>query len=208
MKTAWKLCVAAVCLLAAGLAAWTLNIFFTYRVEPDWSNLEELTNHWLSRGDEVQVDYQLRFYEPVEVGDLVYVPMEVGQELQLGYVRLEEGPNGKYKLAGTGRTGGSFSNGVIQADGKQYLMFLGRNRFGEIASARFHWDGGYEYEDAIPPEGYTCELDIPWTDVFLVHARVEDKIPADMVSPEDITLYDAQGQDISDSIDQSGSDIR
>ena len=53
MKTAWKLCVAAVCLLAAGLAAWALNVFFTYRVEPDLSNLEELTNHWLSRGDEV-----------------------------------------------------------------------------------------------------------------------------------------------------------
>ena len=208
MKTAWKLCVAAVCLLAAGLAAWTLNIFFTYRVEPDWSNLEELTNHWLSRGDEVQVDYQLRLYEPVEVGGLVYVPMEVGQELQLGYVRLEEGPNGKYQIAGTGRTGGSFSSGVIQAEGKQYLMFLGRNRFGEIASARFHWDGGYAYEDAIPPEGYTCELDIPQADVFLVCARVEDKIPADMVSPEDITLYDARGQDISDSINQSGSDIR
>ena len=204
MKTAWKLCVAAVCLLAAGLAAWALNVFFTYRVEPDLSNLEELTNHWLSRGDEVQVDYQLRFYEPVEVGDLVYVPMEVGQELQLGYIRLEEGPNGKYKIARTGRTGGSFSNGVIQADGKQYLMFLGRNRFGEIASARFHWDGGDAYES----EGYTCELDIPQADVFLVHARVEDKIPADMVSPEDITLYDARGQDISDSINQSGSDIR
>ena len=208
MKTAWKLCVAAVCLLAAGLAAWALNVFFTYRVEPDFSNLEELTNHWLSRGDEVQVDYQLRFYEPVEVGNLVYVPMEVGQELQLGYVRLEKGPNGKYKIARTGRTGGSFSNGVIQADGKQYLMFLGRNRFGEIASAQFHWDGGYAYEDAIPLEGYTCELDIPQADVFLVCTRVEDKIPADMVSPEDITLYDAQGQDISDSIDQSGSDIR
>ena len=105
MKTAWKLCVAAVCLLAAGLAAWALNVFFTYRVEPDLSNLEELTNHWLSRGDEVQVDHQLRFYEPVEVGDLVYVPMEVGQELQLGYVRLEEGPNGKYKLAGPAAQG-------------------------------------------------------------------------------------------------------
>ena len=208
MKTAWKLCVAAVCLLAAGLAAWALNVFFTYRVEPDLSNLEELTNHWLSRGDEVQVDHQLRFYEPVEVGDLVYVPMEVGQELQLGYVRLEEGPNGKYQIAGTGRGTASFRTGVLEEDGKKYLLFQGRNQFGQIASARFHWDGGYAYESAIPPEGYTCELDIPQADVFLVHARVEDKIPADTVSPEDITLYDAQGQDISDSIDQSGGGIR
>ena len=208
MKTAWKLCVAAVCLLAAGLAAWALNVFFTYRVEPDLSNLEELTNHWLSRGDEVQVDYQLRFYKPVEVGDLVYVPMEVGQELQLGYVRLEEGPNGKYQIAGTGLGTASFRTGVLEEDGKKYLLFQGRNQFGQIAAARFRWDGGYVYESAIPPEGYTCELDIPQADVFLVHARVEDKIPAETVSPEDITLYDAQGQDISDSIDQSGGGIR
>ena len=204
MKTAWKLCVAAVCLLAAGLAAWTLNIFFTYRVEPDLSNLEELTEQWLSRGDEVQVDHQLRFYEPVEVGDLVYVPMEVGQELQLGYVRLEEGPNGKYQIAGTGRTGGSFSSGVIQADGKQYLMFLGRNRFGEIASARFHWDGGYEYEDAIPPNGYTYRLEIPEQAVFLICTQVDDNIPTGMPSLEDLTLYDARGEDITDALVRSG----
>ena len=204
MKTAWKLCVAAVCLLAAGLAAWTLNIFFTYRVEPDLSNLEELTNHWLSRGDEVQVDFQLQFHEPVKVGDLVYVPMEVGQELQLGYIRLEEGPNGKYKIARTGRTGGSFSNGVIQADGKQYLMFLGRNRFGEIASARFYWDGGYAYESAIPPEGYTYRLEIPEQAVFPVCTQVDDNIPTGMPSLEDLTLYDAQGEDITDALVRSG----
>ena len=208
MKTAWKICVAAVCVLAVGMAAWMLNVFFTYRVEPDLSNLAELTNHWLSQGDKAQVDHQLQFYEPVKVGDLVYVPMEVGQELQLSYVRLEEGPNGKYKIARTGRTGGRFSNGVIQTAGKQYLMFLGRNRFGEIASAQFHWDGGYAYESTIPPEGYTCELDIPQADVFLVYAQVEDKIPNDVVFLEDITLYDAQGQDISDSINQSGGWIR
>ena len=91
------LCVAAVIL-------WTTALF-RYSVEGNLSNLKEQTQHWLNRGNLVPMEYSVRLYDPVSLGNLVYVPMEVGPEQNLGYIRLERGFGGRCKIAGT-----SYSN--------------------------------------------------------------------------------------------------
>lgn len=200
MKTAWKFYLTVVCVLAVGIGVLFLDFSSDYRVEPDLSNLEELTNQWLSRGDKVETNHQLRLYEPVKLGGLIYVPMEVGIDQQTGYVRLEKGLNGKYKIHSTSHGTADIRTGVLEEGGEKYLLFQGRNGLGQIASARFHWDGRYEYEDAIPPEGYAYELEIPEQAVFLVCTRVDDNIPAGPLLLDSLTLYDAQGQDITDDL--------
>ena len=94
------LCVAAVIL-------WTTALF-RYSVEGNLSNLKEQTQHWLNRGNLVPMEYSVRLYDPVSLGNLVYVPMEVGPEQNLGYIRLERGFGGRCKIAGTSYSTGSF----------------------------------------------------------------------------------------------------
>lgn len=194
------LCVAAVIL-------WTTALF-RYSVEGNLSNLKEQTQHWLNRGNLVPMEYSVRLYGPVSLDNLVYVPMEVGPEQNLGYIRLERGFGGRCKIAGTSYSTGSFYTGVLDAEGERRLMFLGRNRSGEITKAEFHWDGGDEYENAVPAGGYTYELAIPQEAVFLVCVPVDGNIPLGPVLPEQIALYDAQERNITDRFPLSGGWIQ
>ena len=77
---------------------------------------------------------------------------------------------------------------MIEENGGKQLLFQGRNTFGEIDRVQITLDRGYEYE-----------LKLPRKEVFFIHTGVDSRIPTGLASVEQITLYDGEGQDITES---------
>lgn len=133
--------------------------------------------------------------EPVTLGERTYVPMEVGEKL--GYALLERSITGRYRIAHTSSGNAPFRCGVIEENGGKQLLFQGRNTFGEIDRVQIALDRGYEYE-----------LKLPRKEVFFIHTGVDSRIPTGLASVEQITLYDGEGQDITESFFMSMGGIQ
>ena len=183
---------AAVLCILAGLVAYHCS----FPLDADLNGLEPAALQWFNRGMSVPYEAdQLRLYQPVTVGDRTYVPLEL--DGQLGHLRLSRGLTGRYHLDQSQHGTGSFRNGVVESDGERMLLFEGRNGDGRIARAVFSLEGGGPYA-----------LDIPASPVFLVSVPVEDTVPTEPVSIEEITFYDSQGREITEEFDLSGGGIQ
>ena len=182
---------AAVLCILTGLTACHRS----FPLDADLNGLEPAALQWFNRGRSVPCEAdQLELYQPVTVGRLTYYPLVL--DGRLGYLCLSRGFTGRYKFDHSGRGTGSFRNGVVESDGEQMLLFEGRND-GRIARAVFSLEGGGPYA-----------LDIPASPVFLVSVPVEDTVPTEPVSIEDITFYDSQGREITEEFDLSGGAIQ
>ena len=183
---------AAILCILAGLTAYHCS----FPLDADLNGLEPAALQWFNRGRSVPYEAdRLQLYQPVTVGSRTYVPLEL--DGRLGYLCLSRGFTGRYKFDHSGRGTGSFRNGVVESGGERMLLFLGRNGDGRIARAVFSPEGGGPYE-----------LDIPASPVFLVSAPVDDTVSTGPISIEEITFYDSQGRDITESLDLSGGTIQ
>ena len=182
---------AAVLCILAGLTAYHCS----FPMDADLNGLEPAVLQWFNRGRSVPCEAdQLELYQPVTVGRLTYYPLVL--DGRLGYLCLSRGFTGRYKFDHSGRGTGSFRNGV-ESDGVRALLFLGRNGDDRIARAVFS-----------PEDGGTYELDVPASPVFLVSAPADDTVSTGSISIEEITFYDSQGRDITESFDLSGGTIQ
>lgn len=183
---------AAVLCILAGLTAYHCS----FPLDADLNGLEPAVLQWFNRGRSVPCEAdQLELYQPVTVGRLTYYPLVL--DGRLGYLCLSRGFTGRYKFDHSGRGTGSFRNGVVESDGVRALLFLGRNGDDRIARAVFS-----------PEDGGTYELDVPASPVFLVSALADDTVSTGSISIEEITFYDSQGRDITESFDLSGGTIQ
>ena len=183
---------AAVLCILAGLTAYHRS----FPLDAGLNGLEPAALQWFNRGKSVPYEAdQLELYQPVTVGSRTYVPLEL--DGRLGYLCLSRGFTGRYKFDHSGRGTGSFRNGVVESDGVRALLFLGRNSDDRIARAVFS-----------PEDGGTYELDVPASPVFLVSAPADDTVSTGSISIEEITFYDSQGRDITESFDLSGGTIQ
>lgn len=183
---------AAVLCILAGLTAYHRS----FPLDADLNGLEPAALQWFNRGRSVPCEAdQLELYQPVTVGRLTYYPLVL--DGRLGYLCLSRGFTGRYKFDHSGRGTGSFRNGVVESDGVRALLFLGRNGDDRIARAVFS-----------PEDGGTYELDVPASPVFLVSAPADDTVSTGSISIEEITFYDSQGRDITESFDLSGGTIQ
>lgn len=183
---------AAVLCILAGLTAYHRS----FPLDAGLNGLEPAALQWFNRGKSVPCEAdQLELYQPVTVGHLTYYPLEL--DGRLGYLCLSRGFTGRYKFDHSGRGTGSFRNGVVESDGVRALLFLGRNGDDRIARAVFS-----------PEDGGTYELDVPASPVFLVSAPADDTVSTGSISIEEITFYDSQGRDITESFDLSGGTIQ
>lgn len=183
---------AAVLCILTGLTAYHRS----FPLDADLNGLEPAALQWFNRGRSVPCEAdQLELYQPVTVGSRTYVPLEL--DGRLGYLCLSRGFTGRYKFDHSGRGTGSFRNGVVESDGVRALLFLGRNGDDRIARAVFS-----------PEDGGTYELDVPASPVFLVSAPADDTVSTGSISIEEITFYDSQGRDITESFDLSGGTIQ
>lgn len=183
---------AAVLCILTGLTAYHRS----FPLDADLNGLEPAALQWFNRGRSVPCEAdQLELYQPVTVGRLTYYPLVL--DGRLGYLCLSRGFTGRYKFDHSGRGTGSFRNGVVESDGVRALLFLGRNGDDRIARAVFS-----------PEDGGTYELDVPASPVFLVSAPADDTVSTGSISIEEITFYDSQGRDITESFDLSGGTIQ
>ncbi len=191
-KSALLFSAAAVLCILAGLTAYHRS----FPLDADLNGLEPAALQWFNRGRSVPCEAdQLELYQPVTVGRLTYYPLVL--DGRLGYLCLSRGFTGRYKFDHSGRGTGSFRNGVVESDGVRALLFLGRNGDDRIARAVFS-----------PEDGGTYELDVPASPVFLVSAPADDTVSTGSISIEEITFYDSQGRDITESFDLSGGTIQ
>ena len=109
-------------------------------------------------------------------------------------VQLNEGDNLPYDPFALDRYSDVSPDGVL--------------RIAAIQHSHDNWDGGDEYENAVPAGGYTYELAIPQEAVFLVCVPVDGNIPLGPVLLEQIALYDAQERNITDRFPLSGGWIQ
>lgn len=115
------------------------------------------------------------------VGRLTYYPLVL--DGRLGYLCLSRGFTGRYKFDHSGRGTGSFRNGVVESDGEQMLLFEGRNGDGPHRPGGL-FTGGRRALCAGHSGLSRLSASVP----------VEDTVPTEPVSIEDITFYDSQGR--------------
>ena len=165
-----------------------------YPIPPDGSTLLEEATHWLSRGGNAWVKGKITLYDSVDLGEHRYVLMEVKD--QLGMLYLEKGPNGNYRMAGSGYGSGNFHFEELEENRQRYVLLGGKNTYFGIASMEFEMDHK------------TYPVEIPAGDRFLT--LVEIDLPLDPNAPlrhvelDTIRFYDADGQDITDQIPWNG----
>ena len=184
----------AVLLLAAGAVALYQR---SYPVDPDRGNLAACVEdrYLQSRAQQTMPPFTLHEDAAVTLGNRTWMLWEVGENLDLGRVILEESLTGRYRVTGLSYGGGNFREEIVEADGRQYLLFGGRNTGERIASAACTLDG----------TPYT--LDIPAASRFLVCAEVRGETEAAHMDLESLRLYDAAGTDITEDYERTGGGI-
>lgn len=185
---------AAVLILAAALAAAVYH--FSYPMELNLATLPEEIAAFLDHGSGTWDASDIRLYDGVELGNRVYVLLETGMEMEFGRVILERGPLGGYRIDRVGYGGGNFLSGIVESVGKRYLLFGGRDITARIAKI------------TVSIKGRTYELENPASrDHFLLCAEVDSRIEDNHIDKDRVTLYDADGEDITGLYDLSGGGI-
>ena len=137
----------------------------------------------------------VKLYDEIEIANTKFVSMEV--DGNIGYAKFESNLFGKYKQDSLNYGGGDFSNGIVNIDGKNYLMFLGRNKENKIAKAVFSLENNQK-----------IEIDVPNKDVFFIYSPVGSDVKELVVYLDNIKLFNASGEDITGTVNLSGGDIR
>lgn len=184
-----KVCVAVLC--AAALCALACY-HFSYPIKQDDETLAGHVREYYSRGADSRQDVAIVLYRGgVSVGNRTYYLVDFGEDF--GYVCLERGLTGRYKISHLGSGSGSFRKGIL-ADGKENVFLLGgRDIAQRIKKITVTVEGG-DYEMDVPDHGGT----------FLVSAPVAGHIGQSYVHLEDIAFYDETGAEITGEYDLSG----
>ena len=115
---------------------------------------------------------------------------------QFGYVSFERGPFGRHRLRNVGYGDGDFRNGIIESEGKKYLLFSGVDSGGDIDKITVKI-GEFSY-DLTPLKSRP----------FLTYCEVDPNIKARNVNLFDITFYDEVGNNITSNNELSGGQIQ
>ena len=186
--------IAAAALLAAGVFGLYQR---AYPVDPDWGNLgpcvEERYLHGQPR--DTMPPYVLYGSAAVTLGDRTWMLWDVGENLDLGRMILEESWTGRYRVTGLSWGGGNFLEEVVEANGERYLLFGGRNTGQRIASASFALDGE------------PCTVELPREDRFLVYVQAAPGTEAAHMDLGSLRLYDEAGAEITEQYRSGGDGI-
>ena len=68
--------------------------------------------------------YKRQVYDSVELENTVWYLIEIGEDIDLGYVKLERNILGRYKIVRLGYGCGSFRDGVVRSWEKAYYLSL------------------------------------------------------------------------------------
>ena len=180
------------------LAAGAFGLYQrAYPVDPDWGNLGRCVEERYLHGQprDTMPPYVLYGGAAATLGDRTWILWEVGENLDLGRVILEESWTGRSRVTGMSWGGGNFLEEVAEADGERYLLFGGRNTGRRIASASFTLDGE------------PCTVELPREDRFLVYVQAAPDTEAAHMDLGSLRLYDEAGAEVTEQYRSGGDGI-
>lgn len=129
------------------------------------------------------------------IGNKEYYLVEIGENL--GTVTLKKGFTGRYKIKNISYGDGNFRDGVIESNGKKYLLFAGRDITSQISKI------------SVLIDNQTYEIETPKAnDRFLVYTEIDAHVDERNVNRENIAFYNSEGEDITKLYNLSGGGIQ
>lgn len=187
MKKSWLAGITALLILLSAVLLYHRS----YPVEADNSNLQEHVEAFLSRENNLPLNYEVQLFDAYMAGDEKFVLMELhdGRNSDpLGYVRLERGLNGRYRVSGTRYGIGNYWENIVRQDGEAVLLIGGRNAYFGIETIRV----------IVEQEEYV--VTVPEGDRYLVAVPVEAPEGQTHVLAENIRFYAADGTDLTEQV--------
>jgi len=173
-----------------------IGYYFSYPIEQNMVTLPRHIQNFYNRGRSVAQSPAIALFDGVGIGNRQYFLLEIGENQDLGRVVLEKGLNGRYKITNLGYGGGNFLDGIVEDSGKKYFLFGGRDNTAQIAKISVLIEG----------QAYNMNVD-KGKDHFLLCTEVDSHVKDNHTDRDDITLYNAVGEDITELYDLSGGGI-
>ena len=117
-------------------------------------------------------------------------------ENEIAVLRMKRGMLNRFRYEGMSHTDANFVNGVVNSKGNKYLLVGGRNPHHEIEKITVTLDNNQYDIDIVNPG-----------DTFFEYIQIENKTIDDHIFLENTTLYNADGEDITASVDTSSGGV-
>ena len=116
MKTGKKVSITILLVLILALCAVGIIRSTTFPLDP--ATLPDHICDFYNIGRPQPLSPSIRVYDSVELENTVWYLIEIGEDIDLGYVKLERNILGRYKIVHLGYGGGSFRDGVVRSGEK------------------------------------------------------------------------------------------
>lgn len=111
-------------------------------------------------------------------------------------VRMEKGISNRFRYESMSHTDANFVNGVVHSKGNKYLIVGGRNPNHKIEKIAFTLDNIKYDIDLVNPG-----------DTFFEYIQIDSRTVDDHIFLNNTTLYNADGEDITATIDTSSGGV-
>ena len=194
MKTGKKVCIAVLSVLV--LVACAVGIIRSTTFTLDVATLPDHICDFYSIGMPKRLSPSVHVYDGVELENTTWYLMEIGEDLDLGYVKLERNFLGRYKIVRLSYGGGSFYDGVVRSGEKDYYFFGGRDVTGRITKI------------TMTQNGETCTMEnAEGKTHFLFCTELSPQLGDYDFDRSALRFYDKDGNDITSEYDLSGGRI-
>ena len=194
MKTGKKVCIAVLSVLV--LVACAVGIIRSTTFTLDVATLPDHICDFYSIGMPKRLSPSVHVYDGVELENTTWYLMEIGEDLDLGYVKLERNFLGRYKIVRLSYGGGSFYDGVVRSGEKDYYCFGGRDVTGRITKI------------TMTQNGETCTMEnAEGKTHFLFCTELSPQLGDYDFDRSALRFYDKDGNDITAEYDLSGGRI-
>lgn len=195
MKTGKKVSITILSVLILALCAVGIIRSTTFPLDP--ATLPDHICDFYNIGRPKPLSPSIRVYDSVELENTVWYLMEIGEDIDLGYVKLERNILGRYKIVRLGYGGGSFRDGVVRSGEKAYYLFGGRDVTGRIAKI------------TMTQNGETCTMEnAEGKTHFLFCTELSPQLGDYDFDRSTLRFYDEDGNDITAEYNLSGGGIQ
>ena len=194
MKKGKKVCIAVLSVMV--LVACAVGIIRSTTFTLDMATLPDHICDFYSIGMPKRLSPSVHVYDGVELENTTWYLMEIGEDMDLGYVKLERNFLGRYKIVRLSYGGGSFYDGVVFSGEKAYYLFGGRDVTGRIAKI------------TMTQNGETCTMEnAEGKTHFLFCTELSPQLGDYDFDRSALRFYDKDGNDITVEYDLSGGRI-
>ncbi len=161
------------------------------------ATLPEHIRDFYNIGRMTPLSLNIQVYDGVELENTAWYLVEIGEDVDLGVVKLERNFLGRYKIVRLSYGGGSFCDGVVLSGDKACYLFGGRDVTGRIATI------------TMTQNGETCTMENAEEKThFLFCTELSPQLGNHDIDRSALRFYDKDGNDITAEYDLSGGGIQ